>query len=427
MQRRFESDGAGDRAAPNELSLDEQPAAASAPAAQAPVGWAAVPPTPNTPAHPTTPLPPVAWPTSYPPPPEFYQPRSPASSAAAAPNPGSALAPGWGQASPPRDWKDAAAGGAAVRRCQWCGMANPPQQEHCVRCGAAISRSDRPDYLGAPAPYPPFAPDGRVDPTLMRQTEPGQASRSNRAGAAVGVGATAVAAVSKLAVLAKFAIPVVSALASLGLYAALFGWQFGLGILVLLFIHEMGHAVVIRAKGIPASLPIFIPLLGAAVIMRRMPHNAQDEAEIAIAGPLAGALAGVVCFVLYNQTGFHLWLALAYFSFFLNLLNLIPVSPLDGGRIAGAISKWFWPVGLVVIGVMFYYTHSIILLIVGWLGLWQAIDRFRRAKQLDAYYRMPAASRVWISLLYFGLAAVLALGMLQTQHMLVGGLYPYPQ
>lgn len=261
----------------------------------------------------------------------------------------------------------------------------------------------------------------------MHQTEPGQPSRSDRTGTAVGVGATAVAAVSKLALLAKFAVPLVSALASLGLYAALFGWQFGLGILVLLFIHEMGHAVVIRAKGIPASLPVFIPLLGAAVIMRRMPHNAQDEAEIAIAGPLAGALVGIVCFMLFNVTEFHLWLALAYFSFFLNLLNLIPVSPLDGGRIAGAISKWFWPLGLVVIGVMFFYSHSIILLVVGWLGFLQAIERFRKAAQLDAYYRMPVASRVWITLLYFGLAAVLTLGMLQTQHLLAGGLYPYMQ
>ena len=234
-----------------------------------------------------------------------------------------------------------------------------------------------------------------------------------------------IAAVSKLSLLAKFGIPLVSALASLGVYAALFGWQFGVGLLVLLFVHEMGHAVVIRAKGIPASLPVFVPLLGAAVIMRRMPHNSRDEAEIAIAGPLVGALAGAACFWLYMQTGGHLWLALAYFSFLLNLFNLIPVSPLDGGRVAGAISKWVWPLGLVLIGVLFFYTQSILLLVVGWLGLIQTISRFRNAAALDAYYQMPLISRVWITLLYFALAALLAFAMLYTQHLLAASSTPF--
>jgi Zn-dependent protease len=302
-----------------------------------------------------------------------------------------------------------------------------------VRCSGMLPRAGyggasvggAPSAMSGRSPYPPFAPDGRVDPQLMSRTEPGQAAGPGRAGAAVGFGATVIATLSKLAVIGKFALPLMSALASLGLYAALFGWQFGLGIVVLLFVHEMGHALVIRAKGIPASLPVFIPLLGAAVIMRRMPHNAKDEAEIAIAGPLAGALAGAVCFALYNQTGFHLWLALAYFSFFINLLNLIPVSPLDGGRIAGAISKWIWPVGLVLLTAGFLFTYSIILLLVGWIGLLQTIERFRRASALDAYYRMPASSRIWITVLYFGLAAMLALGMLDTQHLLVAGGSPF--
>ncbi len=259
----------------------------------------------------------------------------------------------------------------------------------------------------------------------MRQTEQRRPSSGSGAGAAVGIGATVIAGVSKIGLLAKFALPLFSALASVGVYALLFGWQFGIGIVVLLFVHEMGHVMVIRAKGIPATLPVFIPLLGAAVIMRRMPHNAQDEAEIAIAGPLAGALGGAACLAVYNQTGLHLWLALAYFSFFINLINLIPVSPLDGGRIVGAISKWIWPLGLLVIAVGFYYTHSIILLLVGWLGLLQTIERFRRASALDAYYKMPFSSRVWITLLYFALAAALAVGMLDTQHLLAAGVSPF--
>ena len=237
----------------------------------------------------------------------------------------------------------------------------------------------------------------------------------------MGLGATLIAALTKVAVLAKFALPLLSALASFGVYAALYGWQFGLGIVALLFVHEMGHVAVIRAKGLPASLPIFIPLLGALIFLRGMPHNARDEAEIAIGGPLAGALAGGVCYVLYVQTGDHIWLALAFFSFLINLFNLIPVSPLDGGRIVGAISKWMWPLGLGVLVVAFFYTHSIILLIVGWLGLLQTINRFRGGTALDAYYSVPLAARAWITALYFGLAATLALAILNVQPLLVSG------
>src|SRR5262245_13156155 len=170
--------------------------------------------------------------------------------------------------------------------------------------------------------------------------------RAEAAGCALGTGLIAV--LSKTAIIGKFLIPFGSALLSIGAYAWLFGgWQVGAGIVVLLFIHEMGHFLLIRAKGLPASLPVFIPLVGAYVALRRMPHDARDEAEIAIAGPVAGALAGAACYALFLQTGLHLFLLLAYFSFLINLLNLIPVSPLDGGRIVGAISRWIWPLALV--------------------------------------------------------------------------------
>jgi Zn-dependent protease len=220
---------------------------------------------------------------------------------------------------------------------------------------------------------------------------------------------------SKLAVAGKVLLPVLSAVASLAAYAWLFGWQFGLGILVLLFAHEMGHYVIIRAKGIPASWPVFIPLLGAYVMMRRMPVNARDEAEIAIAGPFAGAMASALCFWLYHVTGLTVLLPLAYLSFLINLLNLIPVSPLDGGRIVGAISRWIWPIGLVLLGIAFLYTHSILLIILLWLGFLETISRFRMASVAGSYYRIPLLSRAYITIFYFGLAAALAIGMFATE------------
>lgn len=241
--------------------------------------------------------------------------------------------------------------------------------------------------------------------------------RKDAAGCASG--AAILAVLSKLAVAGKVLLPFLSALASLAAYAWLFGWQFGLGIVVLLFAHEMGHYVIIRAKGLPASWPVFIPMLGAYVAMRRMPVNARDEAEIAIAGPFAGAMASALCLWLYHVTGLTVLLPLAYFSFLINLLNLIPVSPLDGGRIVGAISRWIWPIGLVLLGIAFLYTHSILLIILLWLGFLETISRFRMAAIAGSYYRIPLLSRAYITIFYFGLAAALAIGMFATEGLMV--------
>jgi Zn-dependent protease len=106
---------------------------------------------------------------------------------------------------------------------------------------------------------------------------------------------------------------------------------------------------------------------------------------------------------------------LAYFTFFINLLNLVPISPLDGGRVVGAISRWFWLFGFVIAGVAFYYTQSWILLLIGIFGLAQTIGRFASARNYNAYYKISFAERLYITALYFGLAGALVLGMFVTQ------------
>jgi Zn-dependent protease len=194
---------------------------------------------------------------------------------------------------------------------------------------------------------------------------------------------------------------------SFAIYALLLGWQFGLGFMALLLIHEMGHFVVIRAKGLPAGLPIFIPLLGAFVTMRRTPLSVRDEAEIALAGPLAGTVGGVICLLVYWQTRLPVMLPLAYFSFYINLLNLIPVGPLDGARVTAAISKWIWPLGLAGVAIGAWYTHDPLLIILGIFGAYQLVSRFSEAGR-SSYYAISMGARVYITLLYFGLAAVLA-------------------
>jgi Zn-dependent protease len=318
------------------------------------------------------------------------------------------------------------------------GTIPPPPPEHASPDAAPTSgQSQQPaQSSGAPArhlaTYVPYIAEQRAaeqqarEAANLAQTRT-QAQTSAESRAAVGrkdaagcaSGAAILAVLSKLAVAGKVLLPFLSAIASLAAYAWLFGWQFGLGILVLLFAHEMGHYVIIRAKGLPASWPVFIPLLGAYVAMRRMPVNVRDEAEIAIAGPFAGAMASALCFWLYHVTGLTVLLPLAYFSFLINLLNLIPVSPLDGGRIVGAISRWIWPIGLVLLGIAFLYTHSILLIILLWLGFLEAISRFRMASVAGSYYRIPLLSRAYITIFYFGLAAALAIGMFATEGLMV--------
>jgi Zn-dependent protease len=318
------------------------------------------------------------------------------------------------------------------------GTISPPPPEHASPDAPSTpGQSQQPAQSGGPparhlATYVPYIAEQRAaeqqarEASNLAQTQ-AQAQTPADARAAVGrkdaagcaSGAAILAVLSKLAVVGKVLLPFLSAVASLVTYAWFFGgWQFGLGIVVLLFAHEMGHYVIIRAKGIPASWPVFIPLLGAYVAMRRMPVNARDEAEIAIAGPFAGAMASALCFWLYHVTGLTVLLPLAYLSFLVNLLNLIPVSPLDGGRIVGAISRWIWPIGLVALGIAFIYTQSILLIILLWLGFLETISRFRMASVAGSYYRIPLLSRAYITIFYFGLAAALAIGMFATGSML---------
>ncbi len=201
--------------------------------------------------------------------------------------------------------------------------------------------------------------------------------------------------------------PIVSAAVSFAIYALLLGWQFGLGFMALLLIHEMGHFVVIRAKGLPAGLPIFIPLLGAFVTMRRAPQSVRAEAEIALAGPLAGTVGGVICLVAYWQTGLSVLLPLAYFSFYINLLNLIPVGPLDGARVTAAISKWIWPLGLLGVAIAAWYTRDVLLIVLVVVGAAQLLARFSAAST-SSYYAISLGARIYVTVVYFGLAAVLA-------------------
>ena len=217
----------------------------------------------------------------------------------------------------------------------------------------------------------------------------------------------------------KFAPALISAAVSVVVYSLFFGWEFALGIVASLFIHEMGHALVMKLKGIPVGGLIFIPLLGAAVTMRQMPANAKDEAEVGIAGPIAGAIAASVCLVLAQLTPNirTIWAPLAYFGFFINLFNLVPIVPFDGGRVLAAIDRRIWILGFA--GLLIYQiwlwmngNFSIFLLffiIIAATQLWSRGNA--NTPESKAYYDVPLGTRITLALVYFGLAVVLVIGM----------------
>src|SRR5205823_8899095 len=128
-------------------------------------------------------------------------------------------------------------------------------------------------------------------------------------------------------------------------YSLIWGWQFAIGFVLLLLVHEMGHVIQLRREGVPASAPLFIPFLGAVVGMKQAPKDAATEARVGLAGPVLGSLGCLVPLALYGVTGNNLFRALAFIGFFLNLFNLLPIVPLDGGRAMAAISPFVWIIG----------------------------------------------------------------------------------
>lgn len=192
-------------------------------------------------------------------------------------------------------------------------------------------------------------------------------------------------------------------------YASIWGLPFALGFIFLLFVHELGHGLVLHQQGIPAGAPVFIPFVGAVIAMKGMPRNAYVEALVGIGGPALGTLGAMICLGIGWIADEPFWFALASTGFLLNLFNMLPISPLDGGRIAGVISRWLWVLGFGLGGVLFFKTRSPLLLLILVFGL---ISFFRMLKQNNpAYYAVDGQNRLLIALSYFGLIAIMTLGM----------------
>lgn len=201
---------------------------------------------------------------------------------------------------------------------------------------------------------------------------------------------------------------------SIAAYAWFWGLPFAIGFVLLIFVHELGHVLELRRQGIPASAPLFIPFLGAVIGMKQLPDDAWKEARVALAGPILGSVGAAACWIAGEATGSELLIGLAFVGFFLNLFNLIPIVPLDGGRAAGALHPVFWFVGLLMmLALVVLRPNPILILIVilGGLDLWR---RWRERGEAKRYYDLPTRQRVTVGIVYLGLVAVLALAMSAT-------------
>jgi Zn-dependent protease len=215
-----------------------------------------------------------------------------------------------------------------------------------------------------------------------------------------------------------------TALVSVAAYSLWFGWTFAIGFVVLLFVHEMGHVIQLRREGIKATAPMFIPFLGAFISAKSLGENALAEARVGLAGPVLGTLGAAMCLAVGEVTNSDFFRALAYVGFFLNLFNLLPVVPLDGGRAMAAMAPWMWFLGLgALVALVLVVPNPILLIIIVFAAIetwrrWQA--RKTRSLEQAAYYRVSPRNRLLVGAVYIGLIVLLALAM-QQAHILATG------
>lgn len=208
---------------------------------------------------------------------------------------------------------------------------------------------------------------------------------------------------------------------SIWTYALFFGWPFAAGFVGLIFVHELGHYLAARDRGLDVGLPIFVPFIGAWIALREQPMNAETEAYIAYAGPFIGTLGAFACYWIGKETGDPFWIALAKSGFVLNLFNLIPISPLDGGRITAVLTPRIWLLGVPCLIGLWMYWPSPILILVSVLAIPHLLAAWRYdplAPANVAYYNVPYSVRAQWALLYLGLVVVLALFIQQSQDLL---------
>jgi Zn-dependent protease len=280
------------------------------------------------------------------------------------------------------------------------------------------SRDRRPDWL---PPEPPAAPS------------PSQGPRGNPLKKAAWSIGAALLLILKFGAKLKFVVlpllkffPIMlktggTMILSIGVYAMAWGWQFAVGFVLLMLVHECGHLLAAKRIGLRVGAPVFIPFMGAIIALKEAPKNAWIESQVGIGGPLLGSVGAALCEGIFLWTGQPIFRALAYTGFFLNLFNLAPVGFLDGGRIVTALSPWLWLVGLVIVGAMAFVHPNFILILIVFMSVPRVISLFRRKSAAERrYYEVTPVQRFIMATLYFGLLGLLLFGMKLT-HLQMGG------
>src|SRR6202049_2797578 len=274
-----------------------------------------------------------------------------------------------------------------------------------------------------PPPPPQYPVTSDIPPDSPQHYSPAPAS-GNR-GWLGGIGAALLAAwgVIKYGLLFAFKIPafgtIVSLVVSFGGYALFYGPWFAVALLTMIFVHEMGHVVEIRRQGMKATAPIFIPFMGAAIFQKSHPTDALKQAQIGIAGPIAGTIGATAAFALYGATHSQVLLLAAMIGFYFILFNLIPVWQLDGSWILAPVSKWFQVAGygMIVVAALFLHFVSPLLIIIALLGIPSLLPRFRDARN-PYYTSVPATARWAMGAAWLALVAYLGIASLQASTLL---------
>lgn len=204
----------------------------------------------------------------------------------------------------------------------------------------------------------------------------------------------------------QFAVAGGSMLVTILAYATKFRFGLVLGFVVVTVIHEIGHAVVIRAKGLRAGYMVFIPFIGGAVTMKGQPSTAYDDAQIGLAGPVAGTFASLVSLQIFKWTDNPLYLLIALTGFILNLINLVPLGMLDGGRISAAVTKWMWVLGGAILTYKVIKQPNALLILILVLAVFQVYASILREKD-DKFYEVSGAQRAAVAVAYFSLVIFL--------------------
>ena len=272
------------------------------------------------------------------------------------------------------------------------------------------------------SPFP--ALDQQQKPRLTSSSSPSKSLLSRSL--AIGSGLVVLAGKTKYLFLAlkltKLS-SVLSLLASSAAYAFIYGPLFGVGMVSMILVHESCHALAMRRYNIPFSPMVFLPFVGAFVSMKEDPPDAKTEAHIALAGPIGGGAFAALTSVLGIAAGSQVLLALAQFGLMINLFNLLPVGFLDGGRVAGVLSKWLllggWGIGaaLVLSGAV----HSPLFYLIMLAATWSTFSRFwgEYRGTVDArYYQIGGQARLRISAAYvLTIVALLAFSALNAKYL----------